>query len=196
MRNGDTGQFEVYDISNNQITHAGPMGQVGLEWAVAGFGNFSGNANESDMLMRNMGTGQFEVFDISNNQITHAGPMGQVGLEWSVAGFGNFNGNANESDMLMRNVGTGQFEVFDISNNQITHAGPMGQIGLDWQAAGIAADPLGGSGVANTQLTQAMASYGANDSAVVTPPAPDLPTTQLTVPSILTAANSQNPLPG
>ena len=29
------------------------MGQVGLEWQVLGFGDFSGNANETDMLMQN-----------------------------------------------------------------------------------------------------------------------------------------------
>ena len=63
------------------------MGQVGLEWTVAGFGDFSGNANETDMLMRNSNTGAFEVYDISHNAITSAGPMGQVGLEWTVAGF-------------------------------------------------------------------------------------------------------------
>ncbi len=31
MRNSNTGVFEIYDISNNQITSAAPMGQVGLE---------------------------------------------------------------------------------------------------------------------------------------------------------------------
>jgi hypothetical protein len=62
------------------------MGQVGLEWSVVGFGDFSGNANESDMLMRNTHTGQFEVYDITNNQLTSAASMGQVGLEWQNAG--------------------------------------------------------------------------------------------------------------
>ena len=53
---------------------------------MAGFGNFSGNANETDMLMRNTNTGAFEVYDISHNTITSATPMGQVGTEWQVAG--------------------------------------------------------------------------------------------------------------
>jgi hypothetical protein len=34
-----------------------------LEWTVAGFSDFSGKANESDMLMRNSNTGAFEVYD-------------------------------------------------------------------------------------------------------------------------------------
>ena len=79
MRNSNTGALEVYDIANNAITSAGPMGQVGLEWQVAGFGDFSGNVDETDMLMRNSNTGAFELYDISNNGITLATGMGQVG---------------------------------------------------------------------------------------------------------------------
>jgi hypothetical protein len=131
------------------------MGQVGLEWSVAGFGDFSGNANETDMLMRNTNTGAFEIYDIRNNAITSAAPMGQVGLEWQVVGFGPING-AGASDMLMRNSNTGVFEIYDITNNGITSAAAMGQVGLEWSVAGIAADPP--SGAPNSQLVQAMAS--------------------------------------
>ena len=41
MRNSNNGKFEIYDIANNAITSAASMGQVGLEWPVAGFGDFS-----------------------------------------------------------------------------------------------------------------------------------------------------------
>ena len=37
LRNGNTGEFEVYDISNNQITGAASFGSVGLEWQLGGF---------------------------------------------------------------------------------------------------------------------------------------------------------------
>ncbi len=194
MRDSNNGVLEVYDIRNNQVTFAAPMGQVGLEWSFAGFGDFSTRANETDMLMRNNNTGAFEVFDINNNQITFAAGMGQVGLEWSVAGFGDFSGNANETDMLMQNNNTGAFEVFDISNNRITFAAGMGQVGLEWQIDGIAADPLGSAEA--PQLAQAMASYAPADSAVVTPPSPNLPAPQPMLLNTLTAANSQSPLPG
>jgi len=158
MRNSNTGVFEVYDISNNQITFAEPMGQVGPEWQVVGFGDFSGHANETDMLMRNGSTGAFELYDIANNQITFAGPMGQVGPEWQVVGFGPMGG-ASTSDMLMRNNSTGTFEIYDIVNNQIATATSMGQVGNEWSVAGIAAVSSGGSAPANAQLTQAMASF-------------------------------------
>jgi hypothetical protein len=165
MRNSSTGAFEVYDITNNQITFAGSMGQVGLEWQVAGFGDFSGNANETDMLMRNTSTGAFEIYDISNNSIYNYASMGQVGLEWQVVGFGPIDG-AGASDMLMRDTGTGAFELYDIGNNQITNAVSMGQVGTEWSVAGIAADPPGAA-PANAQLAQAMASMGTGTTAPV-----------------------------
>jgi hypothetical protein len=142
------------------------MGQVGLGWTVAGFGDFSGNANETDMLMRNSNTGAFEVYDISNNQVTSAAPMGPVGLEWTVAGFGDFNGNSNETDMLMRNSNTGAFEVYDISNNAVTSAAAMGQVGLEWQIGGIANDPL--SAASTAQIVQAMAGFSAGGAPLAT----------------------------
>ena len=37
LRNVNTGQFEVYDIANNQITGAAPLGSVGLDWQLGGF---------------------------------------------------------------------------------------------------------------------------------------------------------------
>jgi hypothetical protein len=36
MRDTNNGAFEYYDISHNTITAAGSMGQVGMEWSVAG----------------------------------------------------------------------------------------------------------------------------------------------------------------
>ena len=135
LRNSATGQFEVYDIAKNAITFAQSMGQVGLEWQIAGLGDFTGSGG-TDMLMRNVHTGAFEVYDIADNTITFAAGMGKVGLEWTVAGFGDFTGSGS-SDMLMRNSNTGVFEFYDIANNTITAAGGMGQVGLEWQVSGF-----------------------------------------------------------
>ncbi len=87
IRNSTTGAFDIYDISHNAITTpAIPIGQVGLEWTVAGFGDFSSNPNETDMLMRRSSDGEFQVFDISNNSVTGSALIGHVGMEWTVAG--------------------------------------------------------------------------------------------------------------
>ena len=137
MRDSNNGDYEIYGVGGNGILTAGPLGQVGLEWQVAGLGDFAG-ADTSDMLLRDSNNGVFEVYDISSNdQITFAAPMGQVGLEWQIAGFGDFSTRANETDMLLRNSNTGRFELYDISNNNVTSAAPMGQVGLEWQIAGF-----------------------------------------------------------
>jgi hypothetical protein len=68
------------------MTNAFSMGAVGLNWQIAGFGDFSSRPNETDMIMRNSNTGALEVYDIANNQLTSAFSMGAVGLDWQVAG--------------------------------------------------------------------------------------------------------------
>ncbi len=135
MRDGN-GNYEIYDLGNNAVLAAGPLGQVGPQWQVAGLGRFFG-ADASDMLLRNVNTGLFDVYDISNNTITNAADLGQVGLEWSVAGFGDFSSRPGETDMLMRNSNSGNFEIYDIANNAITFSAPMGQVGLEWSVAGF-----------------------------------------------------------
>jgi hypothetical protein len=156
---------------------------------VAGFGDFSGNANETDMLMRS-NSGVFELYDISNNQITSAAPVGQVGLEWSVVGFGPING-AGTSDMLMRNTNTGAFELYDIGNNAITAATGMGQVGLEWSVAGIATAAPGAATASSTQLAQAMASYAPAGAAVNA----SVPLGEITMPGSAALLAAQTPSP-
>jgi hypothetical protein len=135
LRNGTNGDYAIFDIGDNAILGANALGQVGLEWQLAGLGGFYGT-DTSDMLIRNSNTGAFDIYDVSNNAITSpAIQLGEVGIEWTVSGFGDFSGRSGETDMLMRNSYTGQFEVYDISNNAITSAVAMGQVGLEWQVA-------------------------------------------------------------
>jgi acyl CoA:acetate/3-ketoacid CoA transferase alpha subunit len=162
LRNSADGALEVYDVANNALTSAYSMGAVGLNWQTVGFGDFSSNPNETDMIMRNSNTGALEVYNIANNALTSAFSMGAVGLDWQVAGFGDFSGRANETDMIMRNSHSGAFEVYDIANNALISAYPMGAVGFPTQRgrwgcgprmqgrdSGKAADAL--SGVAGLQ---------------------------------------------
>jgi hypothetical protein len=127
------------NVTNNAVNGLNSIGTVGLTWQVRGFGDFSSQANETDMMMRDIGSGGFEVYDLVNGAIGTAAFLGNVGLDWSVAlgGFGDFNTAANETDMLLRNSSTGAFEVYDIANNSIVSAASMGQVGLDWQILGF-----------------------------------------------------------
>ena len=49
LRNTKTGQFEVYDIANNQITAASSLGQVGLDWQLGGFAANAPTASSASM---------------------------------------------------------------------------------------------------------------------------------------------------
>jgi hypothetical protein len=86
MRNTTTGGLEVYDIANNQITGAGFLGTVGLDWQFAGIAPVHA-AGASDLVLRNVNTGAFEVYDIASNQVTGAASLGQVGSDWQLGGF-------------------------------------------------------------------------------------------------------------
>ena len=71
LRNKNTGAFEVYDIANNQLTGAAPLGTVGLDWQLGGF------AVDPPTV-----SGPFA--DISNDQLVQA-----------IAGFGGGGGPAD-----------------------------------------------------------------------------------------------------
>jgi hypothetical protein len=55
MRNGTNGDYEIYDIGYNAILGANALGQVGLEWKVAGLGGFY-STDSSDMILRDSNT--------------------------------------------------------------------------------------------------------------------------------------------
>src|SRR5262249_16808033 len=148
LRNGSTGQFEVYNIRNNAISSAEPLGTVGTDWFVGGFGDFNGDGTTDMMLLNAPLTGaptRYELYDISNNAVAGAHAIGPVGQEWAVAGFGPISG-VGDSDMVLRNRKTGAFEVYDIANDALNSASSLGQVGLDWQLGGFAADPPSSAG--------------------------------------------------
>jgi hypothetical protein len=41
LRNATTGAFEIYEISDNNVTNAAALGTVGLDFQLAGFGDFN-----------------------------------------------------------------------------------------------------------------------------------------------------------
>jgi hypothetical protein len=151
LRNGDSGDYKIYDLGNNAVLGSFPLGQVGLDWQFAGLGNFNGT-DTSDMLLRDGNTGAFVVYDISNNSITATASLGQVGLDWQVAGFGSFNGAGRGTDMMMRNINTGAFVIYDIANNMVTSTSDLGQVGLDWQVAGFGS--FNGAGRGTDMMTR------------------------------------------
>jgi hypothetical protein len=151
LRSSTTGSFWIYNISANNIVGAASLGAVGLNWQMAGLGDFNHDGT-TDMMLRNSGNGAFYVYDINSNQISFATPMGAVGLDWQMAGFGDFNGDGT-TDMLLRNTSSGTFEFYDIVNNQLTSANVLGTVGLDWKVAGFG--DFNGDGATDMMLRNA-----------------------------------------
>ena len=138
LRNTKTGEFEVYDIANNQITNAAFMGTVGLDWQQAAFGNFSSRGT-SDMVLRNTKTGGLEVYDIDSNQITGAASLGSVGMDWQLGGFAADGPGASSAAM-----GTA------------SEVGQLVQAMASFGAGSGAADGLNASSLAQDSAQQAL----------------------------------------
>ena len=45
LRNVSTGQFQVYNIANNQLTGSASLGAVGLDWQLGGFAGVSSSSS-------------------------------------------------------------------------------------------------------------------------------------------------------
>jgi hypothetical protein len=84
LRNQNTGAFEVYDIANNQLAGAAPLGTVGLDWQMGGFA--------VDPPTGSMGTA-----DSSTSQLVQA-----------MAGFGGSSGAAESLNTAPLGVDTSQ----------------------------------------------------------------------------------------
>src|SRR4029077_3188193 len=86
LRNSNTGELRVYNISNNEITGSESLGKVGLDWQFAGVAPVS-DPGASDLVLRNVTTGTFQVYNIANNHLTGSAPLGAVGVEWQLGAF-------------------------------------------------------------------------------------------------------------
>jgi hypothetical protein len=86
LRNSNTGELRVYNISNNEITGSESLGKVGLEWQFAGVAPVH-DATSSDLVLRNVNTGAFQVYNIADNQLMGSASLGAVGVAWQLGGF-------------------------------------------------------------------------------------------------------------
>jgi hypothetical protein len=86
LRNTDTGELLVYNISNNRITGDFSIGTVGLEWQFAGVAPIR-VPGAADLVLRNVNSGEFWVYNIANNQLTGDRSLAAVGPDWQLGGF-------------------------------------------------------------------------------------------------------------
>jgi hypothetical protein len=168
LRQTSNGQYQIYNLGNNNVLASYWLGQVGTDWGFVTLGGFN-NGDTSDMLLRNSTSGAFQVYDIAanNNNITASARLGTVGLNWQVGGFGNFS-SLGETDMILRDSNSGGFQVYDIKNNAITSSAFMGAVGLNWQFSGVG--NFSGRGTSDMLLrdanTGALQAYNINSNQI------------------------------
>jgi hypothetical protein len=107
LRNVNSGGLELYDISNNQITAAFFLGNVGLDWQFAGIAPIHA-PGASDLVLRNVNSGAFQVYNIANNQLTGSASLGAVGLDWQLGGFAANSPTASGAAMGSSDASTSQ----------------------------------------------------------------------------------------
>jgi hypothetical protein len=162
--------LSIYDMAHNSIT-SGPdvVAVVGQNWTVVGFGDFSGNPNETDMITRST-SGTFELYDITDNRTVSAQSLGTAGTEWSVVGFGNFSSNPGEIDMMTRDTNNGDIAIYDIADSGVTNAQVIDTIPLSQTVDGAGPDvpntdtALSGSLIASSAPLATSADLGSGAS--------------------------------
>jgi hypothetical protein len=148
LRNTNTGELLVYNISNSGITGSASIGTVGLDWQFAGVAPIR-VPGASDLVLRNSTTGALQVYNIANNQITGSELLGTVGTDWQLGGFA-----PTASNGFMRNSGNPLAsgpQPSAGSTPQLVQA--MAGFGGDSAAAPLNTAPLGADTSQQTFLT-------------------------------------------
>ena len=119
--------FTLYDVSNNKITGNIVVGQVGLEWTVAGFGDFSKS------FQRNRHADAQLAIPAHSKSTTSPTTPSRLRGRWARSGWnGRFRGSAISRPAPTRptcrcaTAIPDIFEVDDIVNNTITSFAPHG----------------------------------------------------------------------
>jgi len=115
--------------------------QVGLDWQVAGVGDFNGDGL-SDVLWRNT-NGAVEIWNAQSGpsglSFMDTAPMG-LSPHWQVAGVGDFNGSGCDG-ILWRNVNSGDVTTWNSTaaapESFANNGGATYHVGADWQVAGV-----------------------------------------------------------
>ncbi|MCI4567961.1 SBBP repeat-containing protein [Lysobacter sp. CFH 32150] len=130
-RNTSTGANVLWSAANYDIQR--PVARTGLDWIVAGTGDFNGD-HRTDLLWRNHKTGANFIWR-SAFQSSGQGVTAVNNLAWVVAGIGDFDGDG-KSDILWRNTTDGANMIWKAANSATQQAvtGVTNQI---WKIVGV-----------------------------------------------------------
>jgi murein DD-endopeptidase MepM/ murein hydrolase activator NlpD len=136
-RNSKTGQNVIWNMNNASIIQNGSDGlsSVGLEFYVAGLGDFDGD-RKKDIFWRNT-NGQNVIWNMNNRSIVTSNSVSSVGNDFIVAGLGDFNVDG-KADIFWRNQNGQQNVIWNMNNAAILTNTPVGSTGAsNTQVKGI-----------------------------------------------------------
>jgi hypothetical protein len=135
LRNISTGAVRADIIDGAYLDESVTVGQLGLEWQIAGTGDFD-NDRDADILWRNSNTGDLRADLLQDGRYQSTAIVGRLGLEWQVQGTADFDRDG-DADILWRDVNTGQLRADLIQNGQYQSTTTVGRLGLEWQVQGV-----------------------------------------------------------
>ena len=130
-RNPSTGANLLWSAADAGIQR--PVVRTGLDWVVAGTGDFNGD-HKADLLWRHQKTGTNVIWR-STHWSSSQGVTALNNLAWAVAGIGDFDGDG-KSDILWRNSTDGANMLWK-SGNSTTQQAVTGVTNLAWKIVGI-----------------------------------------------------------
>jgi hypothetical protein len=107
LRNSSTGELQVYDINNNQLSGTASIAfPVGSDWQFAGVAPISA-PGASDLVLRDFNTGAFQAYSIAGNTLVGSASLGAPGPDWQLGGFAastptGSTGNSGSTSQLVQ----------------------------------------------------------------------------------------------
>jgi Subtilase family/FG-GAP-like repeat len=141
-RDGD-GSLLIYLMDGFQVLGAQVIGQLGLDWRLAGVRDFNGDGRADILFHRTDGTLQLHL--MNGFQVSAAQVIGQLGTDWQFQGLADFNGDGRADMLFQRTDGT--LLMYLMNGFQVLAAQVIGQLGSDWTFVG--ANDFNGDGRAD-----------------------------------------------
>jgi signal transduction histidine kinase len=104
-RDGNAGALALWLMKGLQVSQAGGLGTVPVNWTIAG------TDNKGDIFWREGNTGTLAIWELYGFEVVQAASLGVVPLNWVVAGTGDFDGN-DSTDILWRDNNTGTVAIW------------------------------------------------------------------------------------
>jgi hypothetical protein len=125
-----SGQMWLFDMSANNITGGGNIGNFGADWHVAAVADLNGDG-KADIVLQNT-SGQMWDLQMNGNNVAGGGNIGNYGADWRVRGVANFN-DGGLTDIVLQNTGCDIFTLPMNANNVVAGGSNLGNPGIDWK---------------------------------------------------------------